>query len=320
MVSALSSAPSTLDGTSATENEDRASTETSPLCRSYTTLYGVPDWPALASVSPMPTQTSTYTWLGSRVIGLLENAMKDRSPATICWIRMPMAASSCFMPAARRLSAARFVHKLCHTRLTAVLSAAWFLTATLAMESYRPAPEIFCRSSQLALDRTITRTSPANASWMLAVTAGGICHLSAMNFRILLARASAASPLVAAASNSLASCWYSGMEAWALASIAPNGRTHPGGAWKSAWWPAAMVKISAAAAALAPHKASEASRLAMTLVLDASMLDDSVTVSVACLALAAGAPVEGLTETCPLAETSSSTWLPMLDAMPLRSP
>lgn len=42
-------------------------------------------------------------------------------PVIICCTRTPIAASVCFMPAARRLRAARFVQRLCHTRDTALL-------------------------------------------------------------------------------------------------------------------------------------------------------------------------------------------------------
>mmetsp|Transcript_33310 Transcript_33310/g.78498 ORF Transcript_33310/g.78498 Transcript_33310/m.78498 type:complete len:236 (+) Transcript_33310:860-1567(+) len=154
---------------------------------------------------------------------------------------------------------------------------------------------------------------------MLETTLGGMVHLSWMKLLIFAASWSATSPLVAAASKSDASFEYSGREDLALASIAPNGSTQPGGALKSCWFLSAIVRISAAAEALAPHTASLAWSLGTTLVLEVSMLEESTTGADACCVFLAATEL-CLSATCPDADTSSSTVLPMLEAMPLRIP
>mmetsp|Transcript_1270 Transcript_1270/g.3904 ORF Transcript_1270/g.3904 Transcript_1270/m.3904 type:complete len:243 (+) Transcript_1270:1511-2239(+) len=191
-------------------------------------------------------------------MGLEEKAMKDRSPATICCTSTPITASSCFSPADLLLSAARFVHKLCHTLEMADASASSSFTSTFAMESYSPAPLTFCRSSQFALERTITRASAGNDRMIALVTSLGTFHSDDANDRILAASSSASCPDVACASNSLACSTYRPQLGLAAFIMTPKGRAQPGGALKSAPPLAAILEISPAAADLAPHVSSDA--------------------------------------------------------------
>mmetsp|Transcript_22299 Transcript_22299/g.59277 ORF Transcript_22299/g.59277 Transcript_22299/m.59277 type:complete len:247 (-) Transcript_22299:1702-2442(-) len=211
------------------------------------TRNGEPRATADASTSPMPKASSMKTSPLLPLTGFCVNMMKDTSAVSIFWTSTAMYASLWGTLACERLRLARLVQRLSHTFSTALEISAELEAGTLAIESYRPAPLMFSRSSQLALDRTISSPWPENFLLISSAIAPSRGNL-ATSARISSALASCSLPF--SESKPSIALVYAAVSALANK---PKGIAAPVGVLKSPPLLAAILSSSPAAAALAPE-------------------------------------------------------------------
>mmetsp|Transcript_41115 Transcript_41115/g.66656 ORF Transcript_41115/g.66656 Transcript_41115/m.66656 type:complete len:344 (+) Transcript_41115:759-1790(+) len=197
-----------------------------------TSLYGVPRTLPEARVSPIPKASSTYTSSGSRVRGLVVIMTNDISAVIISCTRTAMCAASCGIEACLLLSVARRVQREDHTHRMALATAVGVL-ATLARESYRPAPEISSRSSTLALDLSMRRADGPNEELISLTTTAGTSTLSS---RLRISVAMSGTVSTGAVDTFLSSAAYVALsgDAATASSITPKGTARPGGSLNAA--------------------------------------------------------------------------------------
>mmetsp|Transcript_10640 Transcript_10640/g.32590 ORF Transcript_10640/g.32590 Transcript_10640/m.32590 type:complete len:259 (+) Transcript_10640:2904-3680(+) len=192
----------------------------------------------------MPTASSIYTSFLFPLMGLLENMIKEVSAGSISWISTAINAFPWEILYCARERAALRVQRDAQTLQIAFLIWPASPAEIFANESYKPAPDIDSRSSQFALDLTISFVSALKLFWILESNFSGTVKPDKMYSFM----ADAISPLLScsASSNFLhKSLYFSSPAASTADKNIANGRTTPFGVENSFVFFAVLDSIAA---------------------------------------------------------------------------